>query len=110
MGVQDTAGDIDVEDEEAGGGVQNDDAGITWADGERRAMKVCISAAGAPSFYLSDASPDMDYPRYNQVATVNTGDPLTAGDGLIPFLSFLISGTDGPTVTVQWVQLTRLPQ
>lgn len=106
LGLVDNAGDIDAMDEEAAGGTQTDDLGIEWADGERRALKVCISAAGAPSFYYTDASPDSDEPVYKQVSTSNTGDALTSGDGLVPFLGFLISGTDGPNVTVQWVELT----
>ncbi len=109
IGVQDTAGDVDVEDEEAGAGVQNDDAGPTWADGERRALMTCIDSAGVPTFYYTDASPDNDEPLYKKVTTTNTGDALTAGDGLIPFLGFLISGTDGPNVTIQWVQLEFIP-
>lgn len=109
IGIQDTAGDVDVEDEEAAGGVQNDDAAVTWADAERRALKVCISSGGVPTFYYTDASPDNEEPIYRRVATTNTGDALTAGDGMIPFLGFLISGTDGPNVTIQWVQLESTP-
>ena len=109
IGIQDTAGDVDVEDEEAGAGVQNDDAVVTWADGERRALKVCISSAGVPTFYYTAASPDNEEPIYIQVTTTNTGDALTVGDGMVPFLGFLISGTDGPDVTVQWVQLESAP-
>ena len=109
IGLQDTAGDVDAEDEEAAGGVQNDDAGFTWADGERRALKVCMSAGGVPTFYYTDASPDNEQPLYRQVTTTNTGDALTAGDGMVPFLGFLISGTDGPDVTIQWVEIEYAP-
>ena len=109
IGVQDVAGDLDVEDEEAGAGVQNDDVGVTWADGERRALKVCISKTGVPTFYYTAASPDATRPAYIQVVTTNTGDALTAGDGMVPFLAFLISGTDGPNVTIQFAEITRIP-
>lgn len=109
IGIQDTAGDVDVEDEEAGAGVQNDDAVVTWADGERRALKVCISSTGVPTFYYTAASPDNEEPLYVQVTTTNTGDALTIGDGMVPFLAFLISGTDGPDVTVQWIELSYSP-
>ena len=109
IGLQDTAGDLDIEDEEAGAGTQNDDTGITWADGERRALKTCLSSAGVPTFYYTAASPDNEGPLYIQATSTNTGDALTSGDGMIPFLSFLISGTDGPDVTVQWVQLEYTP-
>lgn len=106
IGLVDNAGDLDAQDEEAGGGTQNDDTGITWADGERRALKVCISSGGVPTFYYTDASPDSDEPIYKQVSTTNTGDALTSGEGMVPFLAFLVGGTDGPNVTVQWVELT----
>lgn len=106
IGVTDTSGSIDAQDEEAGGGTLTDDSGIAWADGERRALKVCISAAGAPSFYYTDASPDADEPIYRQVSTVNTGDALTAAEGHVPFFSFIAAGTDGPNVTIQWVELS----
>jgi hypothetical protein len=109
LGVVDTAGDIDAMDEEAGGGTQTDDIGVTWADGERRALKVCISSSGAPSFFYTDASPDREEPNYRQVSTTNTGDALTSGDGLVPFIAFLISGTDGPNVTIEWIELSYAP-
>ena len=109
IGLKDTAGDLDIEDEEAGAGTQNDDVGVTWADGERRALKTCISSAGVPTFYYTAASPDNEEPLYIRATSTNTGDALTAGDGMVPFLSFLISGTDGPDVTIQWVQLEYAP-
>ena len=109
IGVQDTAGDLDIEDEEAGAGVQNDDVGVTWADAERRALKVCISSAGVPTFWYTAASPDNEEPAYIQATSTNTGDALTAGDGMVPFLSFLISGTDGPNVTIAWVEISYAP-
>lgn len=109
IGLQDNAGDLDIEDEEAAAGTQNDDVGVTWADGERRALKVCISSGGVPDFYYTANNPDNEEPLYVQVPNTNTGDALTAGDGMVPFLSFLISGTDGPNVTVQWVQIEYAP-
>ena len=109
IGLKDTAGDLDIEDEEGGAGTQNDDTGITWADGERRALKTCISSTGVPTFYYTAASPDNEEPIYIQATATNAGDALTSGDGMVPFLSFLISGTDGPDVTIQWVQLEYAP-
>ena len=109
IGIQDTAGDLDIEDEEAGAGVQNDDVGVTWADAERRALKVCISSAGVPTFWYTANNPDNEEPAYLQATSTNTGDALTVGDGMVPFLSFLISGTDGPDVTIQWVELSYSP-
>ena len=109
IGLQDNAGDLDIEDEEAGAGTQNDDTGITWADGERRALKTCLSSAGVPTFYYTAASPDNEEPLYIRATSTNSGDALTSGEGFVPFLSFLITGTDGPNVTVQWVQLEYAP-
>ena len=108
IGLVDNAGDLDAQDEEAGAGIQNDDTGVTWAAGERRALKVCLSKAGVPTFFYSAASPDADYPMYSQVSTTNTGDALTSGDGMVPFIVFTGAGVAG-TVAVQWVELTRFP-
>lgn len=109
IGITSTAGALSAQDEEAGGGTQTDAVGVSWADGERRGLKTCISKAGAPSFYYTAASPDTRYPRWIQVPTTNTGDALTAAEGLVPALWFLTEGTDGPNVTVQWVEITRFP-
>jgi hypothetical protein len=109
IGVVDTAGDLDAQDEEAGGGTQNDDTGITWADTERRALKVCISSTGVPTFYYTDANPDNEHPLYKQVTTTNTGDALTSGDGMIPFLAFTAAGTTDAGITIQWVELSYAP-
>ena len=108
MAINDNAGDLDAEDEEAGAGIQNDDTGVTWANGERRALKVCLSKTGVPTFFYTAASPNIDYPAYIQVATTNTGDALTAGDGMVPFIDFLGAGVAG-TIAIAWIELTRFP-
>ncbi len=108
IGLVDNAGDLDAQDEEAAAGTQNDDTGITWAATERRALKVCLSKAGAPTFFYTAASPDADYPDYVQVTTTNTGDALTAGDGMVPFIEYLGAGIAG-TIAIQWLEITRFP-
>ena len=105
IGLVDAAGDLDAQDEEAGGGTLNDDTGITWANGERRALKVCISSTGVPTFWYTDASPDQDAPIYRQVSTSNTGDALTSGDGMVPFLAFTAAGTTDAGILIDWVQI-----
>lgn len=108
IGLKDNAGDLDIQDEEAGAGVQNDDTGITWAAGERRGLKVCISAGGVPTFYYTAASPHATRPAWIQATSTNTGDALTAADGMVPFLVYTGAGVAG-TITIQWVEITRLP-
>lgn len=109
IGLQDNAGDLDVEDEEAAAGTQNDDVGVTWADGERRALKVCLSSGGVPTFWYTAASPDTEEPLYTQVTVTNTGDALTSGDGFVPFLAYIAQGTDDPGIRIDWVQLEYAP-
>ena len=109
IGLVDNAGDLDVQDEEAGAGTQNDDTGITWAAAEQRGLKVCISEAGAPTFfYTAAAQANPDRPLWVEFDGPNTGDALTSGDGMVPFLEFLGAGV-ASTITLQWVELTRLP-
>lgn len=109
IGLQDNAGDLDIEDEEAGGGTQNDDTGVTWADAEERALKVCINSAGEPDFFYTANLPDNEEPLYTQVTTTNTGDALTSGDGFVPFLIYRANGTDDPGIRIHWVQIEYAP-
>ena len=108
VGTKATDGSI-VSPQEVSEATDTDDSGINWADGERRALKVCISSAGVPTAYYTAASPDNEEPLYVPITMTETGTTLTAGTGLIPYFSFMTAGTDGPDVTVQWVQLEYAP-
>lgn len=108
VGINATDGSI-VSSQEVSEATDTDDSGINWADTERRALKVCVSSGGVPTAYYSDASPDNEEPVYQAIAMTETGSTLTAGTGLVPFLSYLAAGTDGADVTVQWVELTYTP-
>ena len=110
IGQTNVDGSINAQGEVNAGGTLTDDTGIDWADGERRALKVCISSGGVPSAYYTAASPDNEEPLYIQVTLTNSITTKTSGIGLLPFFSFMTSGTDGPgTVSVQWVQLESAP-
>ena len=109
IGLKDNAGDLDVEDEEAGAGVQNDDTGVTWAAGEQRGLKVCLSNAGVPTFFYTAANPNVYFPDWIQVTTTNTGDALTSGDGMVPFIVFTGAAVAG-TIEIDWIELTRFPR
>lgn len=110
IGQTNVDGSINALGEVNGGGTLTDDTGVDWADGERRALKVCISSGGVPSAYYTDASPDNEEPLYKQVTLTNSITTKTSGIGMIPFFSFMTSGTDGPgPVTIQWVQLEWTP-
>lgn len=108
IGLVDNAGDLDAQDEEAGAGIQNDDTGVTWAAGERRGLKVCLSKTGVPTFFYTAASPDAVYPAWVQVSTTNTGDALTSGEGMVPFIEHLGAAVAG-TIAIQWIEITRFP-
>jgi len=96
-------------------GATSDDSGVNWADAETRALKVCVSPAGAPTAYYSAAYTHSqtitDYPTYVQIPNVNNGTVLTAGTQLVPFFT-LLHGNDAANsdIRVNWVQLTRLPR
>lgn len=95
-------------------GATEDDSAVDWADGETRALKVCVTKAGVPSAFYSAAythDPDItEWPDYNEIPIGNNGTTLTAGTQMVPFLIYLASseGTD-PDPRVQWVRLTRFP-
>lgn len=108
VGVNNTDGSI-FSEHEVSGATLSDDSGINWADGERRALKVCISSGGIPSAYFTAASPDNEQPLYTPITMTNTGTAETAGIGMVPFISFLTAGTDGPDVTIQWIELEYAP-
>lgn len=113
LGVTATDGSI-TSKEEVSSSTTTDDTGVDWADGETRALKVCVSKGGVPTAFYTDAyttSQSMtDRPVWKPITMTNSGVTYTAGVGMIPYISFLISGTDGvDSARVNWVELTRLP-
>ena len=95
-------------------GATSDDSGVNWADGETRALKVCVSKAGVPSAYYSSAYTHSqtvhDFPTWTEIPLGNNGTTLTAGTQLNPFLTFLYGNdTTSSEARVQWVEVTRLP-
>jgi hypothetical protein len=105
VGVNATDGSI-VSSQEVSEATDTDDSGVNWADGETRLLKVCISKAGVPTAFYSAASGT----TYNAITMTETGSTLTAGLQLYPFISYLAAGTDGPDVTINWVQLEAVPR
>jgi len=108
VGLTTTNGAI-TSSQEVSEATDTDLAGATWADGERRALKVCVSSAGVPTAFYTAASPDNEEPLYRPITMTETGSTETAGTGMIPFLTFLAAGTTDAGVTIQWVQLERAP-
>lgn len=98
-----------VSSQEVSEATDTDDSAVNWADGERRALKVCISSTGVPTAYYTAASPDNEEPIYIPITMTETGGTLTAGTGMVPFFSYLAETTDGADVTIQWVQLEYAP-
>lgn len=108
IGLTTTNGAI-TSSQEVSGATTTDLASVTWANGERRALKVCLSSAGVPSAAYTDASPDNEAPVYRWITMTNTGVAQTAGTGMIPFMTFLAAGTTDAGVTIQWVQIEYAP-
>ena len=112
VGINAADGSI-VSSQEVSEATATDDSGVDWADGETRALKVCVSHAGVPSAFYADAythSPVIpDAPNWRAITMTETGSTLTAATALTPFFSYLAAGTDGADVVVHWVELTRLP-
>lgn len=108
VGVNAVDGSI-VSLQEVSEATDSDDSGVNMADGETRAFKVCVTAAGVPSAYYTAAvtlgSQAELYPTWIPITMTETGSTLTAAQAMIPFLSFLSAGTDGATPFVNWVQL-----
>ena len=113
VGINATDGSI-VSSQEVSEATDTDDSAVNWADGETRALRVCVSSAGVPTaFYTAAytyAASVPDYPTWVAITMTETGSTLTAATALTPVLSYLAAGTDGPDVTINWVQLTRLPR
>lgn len=70
--VPDNAGDLDIETELNGGGTNNDDTGVTWADGEEKVLRVTMSADSV-SFTLDGAA----VTQTNAVLNADNGDQMT---------------------------------
>lgn len=102
-----------VSEEEVAGATLSDTAIQTWADGETRALKVCMSKAGLGTAYVSDAfTPSLvltDHPVYNPVPMTNSGATQTSGTGFVPFISFLHDTDVAEATRIYWIELTKLP-
>lgn len=81
----------------------------TWADGERRALKVCVSSAGVPTAWYSGALADQEQPIYTPITMTTTGTTITATTGLIPFVSFVAVGTTDSGTKIDWIELSNTP-
>ena len=113
VGINAADGSI-VSSQEVSEATDTDDSGVNWADGETRALKVCVSSAGVPTAYYTDAytysATVPDYPTWNAITMTETGSTLTAATDLAPFLSFMNATTTPGDVTVNWLEITRLPR
>jgi len=108
VGINNIDGSIFAIGEKAGGGTLSDDSGVNWANGETRALKVCVNAAGYASAFYSDATPGK-YPVYKPITMTNGGAIKTAGAKLIPYISYLcVTGTDAG-IKINWLQIERIP-
>ena len=74
--LSDNAGDLDLEADVDGGGLANDDTGITWADGETRVLRIEIDGDGYAAYVDGTAV---------TTTNVNTSNDFSDGDKVIPF-------------------------
>lgn len=95
--------------QEVSSSTTTDVSGVTWANGERRAVKACINSSGVPTAYYTAASPDNEQPLFLPITMTNSGVTQTSGTGMIPFMTFLAAGTTDAGVTIQWVELSYTP-
>lgn len=112
VGINASDGSI-VSSQEVSEATDTDDSGVDFADGDTRALKVCVDHDGVPTAFYSDAYTTsqtlQDVPAWNAITMTNTGSAITSGLGMVPFISYMAAGTDGAGVTINWVELTRLP-
>ena len=114
MGIHNSEDGSIFSAQEVSEATDTDDSGVNWADGDTRALKSCISKAGVPTGYYSDAYTTSqvltDWPVYNTVTLTNTGSTLTAGTQLFPFFILLHSDEgDDSDIRLHWAQITRIP-
>ncbi len=106
VGINNVDGSI-FSEQEVNEATDQDDSGVNWANGEERALMVCINIDGVPTAYFSAASPDAFAPIYTAITMTETGGTQTSGTGMVPFFSYLAEGSDGADVTVLWMQVER---
>jgi hypothetical protein len=80
IGLRTTDGAIVATGERAGGGtLTNDATGVTWADGETKTLKYCISTARAVTAYVDGVA----------VTLTNSGAAMTTAINMAPFVSYM---------------------
>lgn len=105
VGINNVDGSI-FSEQEVNEATDTDDSGVNFADTEQRVLTSCISAAGVPTAFYSNASSELT--QANAITMTNTGDTQTAGTQMWPFISSLSSGTDGAEPTINWWEVTGL--
>ncbi len=105
VGINNVDGSIFSLAEVNGGGTLSDDSGVNAADGDTRLLKSCILANGTrtASYSANGGS------TFTAITLANGVTAHTAGDQLVPMVTFLSAGTDGAEPKINWVQLEALP-
>jgi hypothetical protein len=105
VGVNNVDGSIFSLSEVAGGGTLSDDSGVNMADGETRTLRSCITTAGVPTAeYTANGGT-----TFTSITITNGVTAHTAGDQLLPMITFLTAGTDGAEPRINWIQVSALP-
>lgn len=105
VGVNNVDGSIFSLAEVAGGGTLSDDSGVNMADGETRTLRSCVLANGTRTASYTAAGGS----TFTAITLTNGVTAHTAGDQLLPMITFLSAGTDGADVTINWMEVSALP-
>jgi hypothetical protein len=111
VGINNVDGSI-FSSQEVSEATDTDDSGVNWADGESRALRVCVSAAGVPSAYYTADIADDEYPfitSWTAITMTETGSTWTADVQGVPYLSFLKGAAEDASIRVNWVKLESAP-
>jgi len=99
-----------------GEALDDDDSGVNWADGETRVLKYCISKAGVPTVFYTDAvtlnSVQEQYPTYKPVTLVvaESGTTFDAGISMVPVIFYLHTAEAAAAgIYFNWIELTKFP-
>lgn len=107
VGVNNVDGSIFAIHEVGGGGTLSDDSGVNMADGDVRILRSCISASGVPSaFYSTNGGNES---TLVPITLTNGGTAHTSAIQMVPFITFLAAGTDGPNPLIDYMELSAAP-
>ena len=104
VGVNNVDGSIFSLIEVNAGGTLSDDSTVNFADGETRTLRSCILADGTRTASYTAAGGT----TFTDITLANGTTAHTAGDQLVPMITFLSTLTDGADITINWMEVSGL--